>query len=301
MTLSWSGLRQILRQEVARPEAKRAYRAASVASVRLRGLGGPQGAVEWLLAPASHPVADEDAVVRELRVLCRADDTGFWMSLLFLGLWPVFEWGFRRVRKTAGTDHVAISAIWDGVLQALERDDLWDRPAVARRLMYFVRQRAYRILDADRREKEKLWRVAAYEEAGLPKGKGKLLIRDSLESWPAFSSRSPRKDDSLESEIVALRLLLTDRLHLSAAEAELLIRHFVRGETLADLASEYGITPTVCRKRCSRAKQKLTARKQEVRAALVTLSGPAGLGNREEAETLDDPDGGDECARPWMN
>jgi DNA-directed RNA polymerase specialized sigma24 family protein len=254
-----------------------------------------------LLAPATHPVADEDAVVRELRGLCRADDTGFWMSLLFLGLWPVFEWGFRRVRKTAGTDHAAISGLWDGLLQALERDDLWDRPGVARRLMYVVRQRAYRTLEADRREAEKLGRVAAYEVAGLPKEEGKLLIRDSLESWPAFSNRSPRKDDSLEPEIAALRLLLTERLHLSAAEAELIIRHFVRGETLADLASEYGITATLCRKRCSRAKLKLTARKEEARAALVTLSEPAGLGNREAAETLDDPDGGDPWARPWMN
>jgi len=301
MDLSWSKLRDVLRRETARPEVERMYRRASAASDRLRALGGPQGAVEWMLAPASHPVADEDAVVRELRVLCRADDTGFWMSLLFLGLWPVFEWGFRLIRKMAGTDHAAISAIWDGLLQALERDDLWDRPGIGRRLMYFVRQRAYRMLDADRREKKHVGRVVAYEEAGLPKEEGKLLVRDSLESWPAFSNRSPRKDDSLESEIAALRFLLTDRRRLSAEEAELIIRHFVRGETLADLASECGITPTVCRKRCSRAKQKLTARKEEVKAALVTLSGRGGLESREEAETLDDPDGGDPCVRPWMN
>ena len=301
MDLSWSKLREILRREVARTEAERTYRRASTASDRLRALGGPQGAVEWLLAPASHPVEDEDAVLYELRALCRADDTGFWVSLLFLGLWPVFEWGFRRVRTPERGDPSAISAIWGALLDALERDDLWNRSGIAQRLMYLVRQRAQRILEVDRREAQKLEHVAAYEEAGLPKKQGKLQIRDSQESWPAFSNRPPREDDSLDTEIAALRLLLTERLHVNASDTELLIRHFVRGETLADLALEYGISPFACRKRCSRAKQKLEAREEEVRAALVTLRGRDGLESREGATTSDDPDGGDACARSWMN
>jgi len=300
MSLSWSKLRHVLRKEISCSEAEQAFRTTGSRSELLGAFTGPQGAVDWLLAHRSHGIEDEDALVRELRALCLADDDGPWMAVLFLGLWPTFEWVKGKIFRIAKNDQTCISAIWEGLLQALEKENLWSRPGAVKRLMYFIRKHADKDLK-DKSEKKKLRRIASYEEAGVPKDGGTLRITESPEAWPAFSNRSPRKDDSDESEIQSLRQLLVDRLGLSAPNAELLIRHFVRGETLADLASVYGISDVACRQRCSRIKCWLAAREDEVKSALVTHRERAGLEYGDETLLLDDPDGGDGCVRPWMN
>ena len=301
MSLTWTRLREMLKKEISTPGAEQTFRAAQPRTALLGSFANPQSAVDWLLARRCHSVEDEDAVLRELRTCCLADDGALWMAVLFLGLWPVFEWVLGKVSKFADEDQAGISAIWEGVLQALEREDLWSRPGVAKRVMYFVRKRARGDLRADAREEKKLQRVAAYEEAGTPKDGGKLRVTESTEAWPAFSNRSPRKDDSDEGEVRQLRRLLVEQLGLPASDAELLIRHFVKGETLLDIASDYGISHVACRQRCSRITRRLHSRSDEVRTALVTHLRESGMGNREGSLPLTEPDGGEGCAGPWTN
>jgi DNA-directed RNA polymerase specialized sigma24 family protein len=301
MALTWSELRRALQKEVSGWQAEQAFRKATAAGGPLAALASPQAAVAWLLAFKSHPREEEDAVLSVLRGLAGADPQGPWPAVLFLGLWPTMEWAFHHVRVEGQDDQARISALWGGLEEALEKEEVWDRAGIALRLRYFVWGRAKRVLHADEREQVKLRAVAAHEEAGLPKQGRELLVMDSPTAWPAFANRSPQKDDADAGEILALRRLLTDGLDLPAATADLLIRHFVRGETLAELASEYGISPVACRQRCSRAVGYLRRRKEALRRHAVTLAGHDDMERWEGAPDEETPERSEGCPGPWMN
>lgn len=286
MRLTWSKLRCALRKEISGLQAEKAFNKPTTDSPTLRTLGGPQATVEWLLDYKSHDRGEEDAVLRELRHQSQMGFKGPWLAVLFLGMWPVMEWTFRRMLTRAKSDGEAISAIWGGLAVALGNNKIWDEPGVARRLMYFVDRRAKADLTASGKERKGAKRVWAYLDAGVPKFNGLQHVDDSQETphevLPAFLNPPSREDDSDEGERRLVRQLLVDRWATTEPEADLLIRHFVQGDTLAAMAMEMGETKTNCRARCSRAICRLRKDGDSVRNLLVTLCQPERRRERKE-------------------
>lgn len=300
-SFTWSGLRGALTKDVSGLRAERAFKKARQGEPALATLASPRAAVEWLLDFKRHGREEEDAVLRVLRRQSQTDKDGPWLAVLFLGLWPTMEWTFHRVRGFAREDPAAISALWGGLAEALGKDEIWGRPRVARRLMYFVWGRARAELTANRVETRKVAHVAAHLVAGMPKRDLKPYLDEVQEAWPAFSNRSTEKPTVDAAETDAIQRVLEQGAGLSRPKADLVIRHFVQGETLAAIAKEKRETPAACRARSCRAIQDLRERGDWVRHLLVTLGRPHDMEIREEASLTEDPEGSDRCTEHWMN
>jgi len=304
MLLTWNGLRRALNQEIETPEAQKAFLAAGRGNPLLGRFPGPEEFVAWLLDHKNHSVADEDEALRVLRKLSltRKPESTLWQSILLLGIWPAVEWVFRKVRECEQDgDGAAISALWGGIVGALDKDDLWTEPGIAKRLMYFLWRRARADLRDVEFEHGKLARVHNHLMAGMMKWRqGDEPSPELLESWPSFASRCEEEAAPTDSELASLHDQLTVKLQLPISDADLLIRHFVMGESLADIAKDCDISPAACRQRCSRIVKRLRTQPVRVRRGLVTLSNLNGMDSRED-ELPHDDEGDDACPEPWMN
>ncbi len=264
----------------------------------------PEHLVDWLLDYESHGIDAEDDVLRSLRNLHTAGDQNstLWLAILLLGLWPAMEWSFCRIRRLYPSDAEAAGSIWDAVCGRLEKDDLWEKPRIAKRLMYAAwtnsRRQALREFDRKNREisldqllgalaqvdnkQEKAQRPGEEDTPHPPKS----ITPAALISLPDIFNSEKQPLDVLQDRLVC-------EAGLSPSDAELLIDHIVIGERLVDLAKIYGISPSAIRKRYQRAKAQLRDSQGVFPKNPVTFFLSGDLGRQEGNSPFPNTTGGD--------
>ncbi len=302
MSLLWKELRIALNREIESIEARKIFAGIRESDPVLKDFQDPKALVNWLLDHDRHPMLEEDRALKILRDLCldKSEKAGIWQSILLLGLWPMAEWVYHKIRD-ASEDEEVISAFWGGFNAALDKDDLWSQTGVAKRWMYFLWKRARANIREVELEHGKLAQVHAHLAAGAPKRQDASDPEpEIMETWPEFRSKSDEEAGFASDELYTIHSQLTGVLRLSEAEADLVVRHFVLGESFSDIASTLNITPAACRQRCSRIIKRLRALPVRVRRTLVTHSNLNGMEGKK-GDFSNDDEGEDSCPKHWMN
>jgi len=270
MHYQWRDFRNGLMNELNRPHACGVFQAARVKHPCFGPFESPGSLVAWMLDYSTHPREDEDAALRAIQSSYEAgDEKAFWMALTALGLWPVLEWVFCRVRPRCETDHEAASEIWAALEGCLTDEAFWLEARIAKRLMLKLWCKAARSLQAESIEARRLEKLTA----ALP---------DSDQNSPFLCEPSSGEEPEYDSgELKDLASSLTCTFRLSEADADLVVRHAVAGDSLADLARERGVSHSMLRQRYSRAIRRLRETLPNSAGPDVTLSALRELGMRK--------------------
>ena len=330
MSLTWSKFREGLLREITDTKSRKAFERARRSSPGLARFGSPEALVTWLLEYKGHAPSEEDNLLREVLTLYRTDERerGVWLAMLILGLWPSLTWVFQRLwpigkgiymgaipflDDTATDveadepepqppppailparvclDEIIASAIWDAMLAALDDEHLGDVPGIAKRLMYAVRKQArVQLLDSEMEHKRQKHLAEEVTQA-IPKCNGEPFIGWG-DAFPSLLTETADDPDTRppDSDLHELTERLIREFNLSSSDVDLLIRHAVHHETLADIARERGGSFPALRQRYSRAIRKLRAILQDKKQEGCHTFGPIRLGVMEgrstAAETL---------------
>ena len=257
MHLTWRNLRTALTRAIHQPEAEREFRRIKEQFPVLAAHGEAGALVNWLSDFRSHDQSDEDEVLLLLRRLILDSEHTFWQSGLFLGLWQPMEWVHRKLQPFGENESTIISAIWGGLIAALEIDKLWNQPGIAKRVMYAVWERAKKELLEPQRERERLDRLVNMEFVALPRCAGEPLYSAFENLWPIHRLKKGIQAPHIPEEIESLRQKLRGDFALRSDDADLLIDHFVRDQPLYTIAAQRGLSYAACRQRCSRVARRL--------------------------------------------
>ena len=266
MGFTWKDFRKGMQIELTVASNIRLFDEVKQKHPSLAHFGSPEHLVDWLLDYESHTTDDEDEVLRSLRDLHIADDqnTTLWIAILLLGLWPAMEWAFCRVRRLYISDAETASSIWEAVCNRLEKNELWEKPRIAKRIMYAAwtrsRCRALREIEKHNREisLDQLLRALGddddhdKEQGNKPDEKDtphppKPPVPTGLTCPPEFLDSKNQPVDVLQNRLIC-------EAGLSNSDAEILIDHIIFGKKLVDMARAKGISPATIRKRYQRAK-----------------------------------------------
>lgn len=290
-TPTWKDFRKGLMNELDRPAAQAAFDGARTTHPALSCFKSPQEVVEWLLERLGVP-DEEDEVLRAIKTLATSgeEESSAWLATLALGLWPVLEWVFCRVRPRCNTDYETASEIWTALQDCFAEDAFWKKPRIAKRLMSRVWCRAARAAQAEVDEAKRLRKLARI----LPE-----LDENETGGWVPFldGMRDETRAGPSREELVDLAYLLVNTFGLSEADADLVVRHAVAGVSLADIARERGVSCAMLRQRYGRARKRLRVSLSKSDENSVTFSALREMGKWEHDE--DRPQKGP--GRPLLN
>ena len=318
MPLTWSEFRKGLMREIADTKSNKAYEKARRVSPELGRFASPEALTAWLLHHGKVQREEEDALLRAIIQQYRTDERfrGIWLATLILGLWPSLTWVFqklwpiakgvtRRTEKTVTTDgpaehsvargsevsldEIIAGAIWGALTDVLEDERVVDSPGIVKRLMYAIwKQAKAQLLDSDA-EYERQERLGSALEHAIPKHKGEFLFgpEDAVPS-PFLEIGGDQDAKPPDSELSDLAGRLVSDFGLSPSDADLVVRHAVLDQTLADIARERGGSFPALRQRYSRAIRKIRTALQEKRQSGCHTFGPVRLGVMEEESSADE-------------
>ena len=304
MGFTWKDFRKGMQAELTVASNLRLFDRVKEKHPNLARFDTPEHLADWLLDYESHGTDAEDDVLRSLRNLHIAADqnSNLWLAILLLGLWPAMEWAFCRIRRLYRSDAEASSSIWEAVCNRLEKDDLWEKPRIAKRLMYAAwtnsRRQALRELSRKNRETSldqllgALAQVDNKREKALGPGE-EDTPHPPRSVTPAALISVPEIFNSESQPLDVLQDRLIDEAGLSRSDVELLIDHIITGKKLVDLAKAHGISPSAIRKRFQRAKAQLRDSQRDFSKKPVTFFLSGDLGRQEGNSPFSNTTGGD--------
>lgn len=318
MSLTWSEFRKGLMREIADMKSNRAYEKARGVSPELGRFPSPEALTAWLLRHGKVRREEEDAQLRAIIQQYRTDERhrGVWLALLILGLWPSLTWVFQKLwpiakgvtrrAETANTesefagrsvtrdveaslDEIIAGAIWGALTDVLEDEHICEASGIAKRLMYAVwKQAKVQLLDSET-EHERQVRLGETLEHTIPKQKGEFLLgpEDSVPT-PFLETSGDQDAKPPDCDLTELAGRLVQDFGLSSSDADLVIRHAVLDQTLADIARERGGSFPALRQRYSRAIRKIRTALQEKRQSGCHTFSLFRLGVMEEESSADE-------------
>ena len=304
MGFTWKDFRKGMQIELTIASNIRLFDEVKQTHQRLAHFKSPEHLVDWLLDYESHSTDDEDDVLRSLRNLHIAGDqrSTLWLAILLLGLWPAMEWAFCRIRRLYPSDAEAAGSIWNAVCNRLVKDDLREKPRIAKRLMYaaWTNSRRHALREFAKKGQEisldQLLRALAQADSKQEKPKrpgDEDTPHSNRAVIPAELIHAPEVFDSEKQPLDVLQNCLIHEAGLSRPDAELLIDHIVIGTKLIDLAHADGISPAAIRKRYQRAKAHLRQSASDFLQKPVTFSLSGDLGRQEGNSSFPNTTGGD--------